>query len=179
MIGPSLKVSNGTKSGKPYLSWEAVNGAATYQIYRSASKNGTYKRVASVTGLSKTDSSAAVDKTYWYKVRAVDAYGYTGPFSSKLSITVLPATPEITVTIVSSSGKPKISWKACEGAASYQIYYSSSKDGTYKRLTETKNTYYTWKNAPKGKTYYYKVRAVSANGAYSRFSGKRPGKATK
>ena len=72
---------------------------------------------------------------------------------------------------VASSGKIKLSWEAVEGAKEYKVYYSTSKEGTYKRLTTTANTSTTHISAVPGTTYYYKVMAVheksAANSAYS------------
>ena len=53
------------------LSWKKVSGATKYQIYRSTSAKGTYKRIATVSGLKFGDTKLAKNKTYFYKVRAV------------------------------------------------------------------------------------------------------------
>ena len=53
------------------LSWKRVSGATKYQIYRATSAKGTYKRIKTVTGLKFADTKLAKNKTYFYKVRAV------------------------------------------------------------------------------------------------------------
>ena len=81
-----------------------------------------------------------------------------------------PATPTVTGTL-SSKGKPALSWKSVDGAAKYQVYRSTSKDGTYKLVKTTTSLKFTDSKATAGKTYYYKVMAVAenseANSAYS------------
>ena len=61
-----------TKAGRAELSWNAVNGAAGYQIWMAESQNGEYKIVKSVTdgstAYNKTGLSSG--KTYYFKVRA-------------------------------------------------------------------------------------------------------------
>ena len=55
------------------LTWEKVSGASGYVIYRSTSKSGTYKRIATVSGGSKltcTVTGVSATKRYYYKVRA-------------------------------------------------------------------------------------------------------------
>ena len=59
------------------LSWSPVNGAVGYSIYRSDSKNGTYKWISTVMSVSYTDPALKTGKTYYYKVRAYN-YNYTG-----------------------------------------------------------------------------------------------------
>ena len=56
------------------LTWKKVNGASGYEIYRATSKNGKYKKIATVKKNSaKTtykDRKLAKNKKYYYKVRA-------------------------------------------------------------------------------------------------------------
>ena len=55
------------------LTWEPLSGVDGYQIYRATSKSGTYSKVNSVTGASKStyiNGSRTCGKTYYYKVRA-------------------------------------------------------------------------------------------------------------
>ncbi|MFA5675586.1 MAG: C1 family peptidase [Christensenellales bacterium] len=57
------------------LSWKAVTGAEGYEIYRSASKAGTYTLVGATGGLSYTDEGLEAGKTYYYKIRIVATCG--------------------------------------------------------------------------------------------------------
>ncbi len=80
-----------------------------------------------------------------------------------------------------STGKKKVtvSFYKVTGASKYQIYRSEKKKGGYKRIATVKSSKYVDKKAKKGKTYYYKVRAVrSVNGTvYSSYtSPKKSGK---
>ena len=54
------------------VKWSKVSNADGYQIYRSASKNGTYKRIATVKASKRiyNDKSVKIGKKYYYKVRA-------------------------------------------------------------------------------------------------------------
>ncbi len=60
-------------AGKLRLTWSRIAGADGYEIFRSTSKNGGYKKVKTITkGSIKTytDSGLSSGKTYYYKVRA-------------------------------------------------------------------------------------------------------------
>ncbi|CAM5543129.1 MULTISPECIES: PA14 domain-containing protein [Streptomyces] len=57
------------------VGWNKVTDAATYRVYRAASENGTYTRIATTDQLSHLDASAAESTTYYYRVSALDAAG--------------------------------------------------------------------------------------------------------
>ena len=73
----------------------------------------------------------------------------------------LLTTPKVKVGRVADTGKPKISWGKVKGADQYRVYYSTSSDGTYKRLTTTSKLIFVHKKAIAAKRYYYRVQAVS------------------
>lgn len=64
-------------SGKVRLSWNKKSEAEHYRIYRSASKNGTYKYIGKTSGSSYTDDSVSSGKTYYYKLCAAGYQGNT------------------------------------------------------------------------------------------------------
>lgn len=176
---PTLTKVEATQYNKIKLSWKEVSGAEKYEIYRSASKNGTYKKVKTIskgTTTSWTDKNVKTGKTYYYKMKTVvklnkeEKSGY----SKVKSVKCVPAKP--TVTLKAGSKKITISWKKVSGANGYEIYRAASKKGTYKKVTTIKKgttVTYTNKKLTKGKKYYYKVRAYrTANGkkVYSGYS---------
>ena len=70
---PSVtKLSNASKR-KLKLTWKRPSGAEGYVIYRKAGKNGSYKKIKTVTSaktLSYTNSGLKKGTTYYYKIRA-------------------------------------------------------------------------------------------------------------
>lgn len=75
-------------SGKIALQWNSVNGAQTYNIYRSNLQNGTYEFIGSTYTSTYTDYSVEQGKTYFYKVRAqknVSNVIYHGVYSNVVS----------------------------------------------------------------------------------------------
>ena len=68
---PKIKQAAVSKNGGIILSWKKVPKAKGYMIYRSTSKNGTYKCVKTTSKLSYRDTkSLHRGKTYYYKVVA-------------------------------------------------------------------------------------------------------------
>lgn len=81
------------------------------------------------------------------------------------------AKPTITVKR-NSKGDPKVSWKKVSYADKYYVYRATKKGGTYSKVKTTTSSSYSDTKAKAGKTYYYKVKAVStktsdANSAFS------------
>ena len=152
------------------LSWSKVSDASGYRVYRSTSKDGTYKLVADLSGSSNTsytNKNLSPGKTYYYKVRAYKKVGSNrdyGSYSSKLKASTKCNTPVIS-TISKDKGKAKITWKKVSGASGYAIYRSTSKNGSYQKIKTLKNgstLSFTDTNLKSKKTYYYKVKAYKS-----------------
>ncbi len=162
---PVVKASNVASSGKIKLTWDAVEGASKYYIYRAVGKNGEYKYIYSTTKTSFTNSSIEAGTAYYYKVKAVHAKTAANSAQSYAAgRTCDLARPVVSISL-SSSGKPKLTWDAIDGAVKYYIYRSTSKDGEYTYQYATTKTSYTNTKAEAGVTYYYKVKAVHENTA--------------
>ena len=85
---PSLKATPGTKSATLKAGKQAATG---FEIYRASSKNGKFKKIATVKGssLSYKNKSLKSKSTYYYKVRAyvsVDGVKYYSAYSSVKSV---------------------------------------------------------------------------------------------
>ena len=169
---PSISTSCNAASGKITVKWAAVPGAKQYQVYRATSKTGSYTKMYTTSSTSYTNTSAKTGTTYYYKVRAVGYDGEIGKYSNIASRCCDCARPVVTASNVSSSGKIKLTWAAVDGAAKYEIWRATKIDGTYTKMYTTSSTSYTNTSAVAGKTYYYKVKALSsktssADSAYS------------
>ena len=159
--------------GRPTLKWNAVTGAAKYEVYRARSLNGDYIKYSTVTGTSYTNISYIENgNTYYYKVRALDANGTAGPWSDVVAVTCRLGLPAPAVTGGNDSqGRPTLKWNAVTGAAKYEVYRARSKDGDYiKYSTVTGTSYTNTSYIENGNTYYYKVRALDANGTAGAWS---------
>ena len=177
--GPAAPtVTGGNDSqGRPTLKWNAVTGAARYEVYRARSRSGEYIKYSTVTGTSYTNTSYIEDgNTYYYKVRALDASGTAGAWSSIVSVTYRAAStgtlPAPTVTGGNDSqGRPTLKWNAVTGAAKYEVYRARSQSGDYiKYSTVTGTSYTNTSYIEDGNTYYYKVRALKSDGTAGAWS---------
>lgn len=169
---PTVKGGNEASTGYVKLSWNKVYGASKYEIWRATSKNGTYTKLYTTSYTSYRNTTSKAGHTYYYKVKAIaERTSYANSaFSSVVSRTCDCARPNVKISL--SNGDPRLTWSAVSGADKYIIYRATSKNGTYTKMYTTSNKSYTNTSAKAGKTYYYKVVAVSnmssyANSAYS------------
>ena len=169
---PTLKITVVSSTGKLKLSWNKVEGASKYELYRSTDGGKTYSLLTTATGTSVTNTSATAGNTYYYMVKAIHSKsGASSAFSSAVSGTCDLPRPTLKITVVSSNGKLKLNWNKVEGASKYELYRSTDGGKTYSLLTTTTGTSITNTSAAAGNKYYYKVKAIhsnsSANSAFS------------
>lgn len=165
-------ISNIRKTGLITMTWKPVNGAVKYQIWRSTSKDGNYTLMKTTTDTSYTNLNAKPGKLYYYKIKAIASNSTANSAFSVVNKRTcdLPVPTQVKVKL-NDSGHPKLTWKAVDGAAKYQIYRSTSKNGKYTLMKTVTGTSYVNNSARSGVTYYYKVRALHTNtNAHSQYS---------
>ena len=158
---PNIVNVRSVTSTKLQITWDAVNGANEYEVYRSTGSSA--KLVAVVDTNTYTDSYRTTGKKYYYRVRArYSQNGITGKSSFgewKSGSTMKQVTG--VMALAQTSGETQITWSAVKGATSYQIARSTTRDGKYQIIKNIKsvNCVDTNVNAV-AQTYYYKVRAL-------------------
>lgn len=84
---PSIKLSAGTKQVK--VSWKKIKGVNGYEVYRSTSRSGKYKKVKTIkksSTTSYTNKKLKSNKKYYYKVRAYKTVKGKKVYSSYSSV---------------------------------------------------------------------------------------------
>lgn len=143
------------------LKWSKSEGATGYRVYRydtSKKKWVTVKK--STTDRSYTIKNLTSGKTYLFSVKPYYKKGDTVIWgqSKRWETATLPQTPN--VTLKSNAAKAvTVSWDKVSGATGYVVYYSTEKNGTYKKVKSTTGTSVTVNNLTAGKGVYFKVRA--------------------
>ena len=180
---PAIKSLSNSNYKKIKLTWKKVKNAKGYQIFRSTSKNGTYRSIASTSKLSYTDTKRTCGETYYYKIRAYRTLNGGKAYSKYSKIKSIKAKPsKVTIKSVTSAGnkKYKLSWKKVSGATGYEIYRSTSKKKGFKLVKNIKkgSTVSYTNKVPQKKTYYYKIRAyrkVKGKKIYGNYSSVKKG----
>ena len=151
-------------SGQPVVSWTKVNGAAQYEVYRSATgKANSFSIIRRTSALTYTDVNAAAGNTYYYVVRAING-SVKSAFCAAQSIQYAVASlnaPTMTLTSA-ASGQPVVSWTKVNGAAQYEVYRSTNGKN-FSIVRRTAALSYTDTSAAAGTTYYYQVRAINGS----------------
>lgn len=157
------------------VSWNAVEGANGYEVYRSASSGSGYTLVANLSGgeVQYRDTGLAIENTYYYQVRAYrTAAGktvYSG-YSAEMSGTVKLSQVTGLYVQMTKYNTLQLSWNASGDAKTYEVYYSTSPDSGYKKAKTTKSTTYKFSKAKCGQTYYFKIRTYEKIGKIKYYS---------
>lgn len=180
----TAKVSYENKGDHILITWDKVAGATGYTVYiYKDSENGTTRKaVKTLTGtslkLTKDYNGKALQLDENYRIGVVSrtrTEDDTILKSKEAAIkTVTRKLQKPTLTVTTASGKANLKWTNVANETGYEVVYSTSKDGTYKKLTTTKANVVTFSKAfTKGSTVYFKVRAyktVSGETFYSNYS---------
>lgn len=146
------------------VKWKKSAGAVGYKVYKSASVNGKYSKVKTVTGTSAKISGLKAGTKYYFKVVAFGKKD--GSYVSEMSNVFHSGTSPNKVTlkkVTKSGSKLNIKWGkvTCSG---YEIQYSTDKKMKKNvktvKIKSSSTTTKTIKNIKKGSTYYVRVRAV-------------------
>jgi beta-lactamase superfamily II metal-dependent hydrolase len=145
-----------TDTSSPYSwSWDTTTAAnlsvhsLTSTAYDAAGNNATSAAI-----------SVTVDNT---------AQADTTPPSVPANVVATPGTGRITVTWSASTDNV--------GVTGYEVWRSSTQNGTYSRVTTTTSLSYTNLSVNRGQTFWYYIRATDAAGNFSASSAKVSAKA--
>ena len=150
--------------GAVALSWDAVDDAATYRVYRATAPTDGASGSALDTGLSATsynDPSVTNGSTYYYRVTAVDEAGNESDGSGEAASTPFAKPTQLTGT--SGDGQIKLAWSEAAGAEAYRVYRAtaSTSGAEGDPLATIAPAAYTDTTAENGTKYYYRVTAVN------------------
>ncbi len=125
---PTGVVTSGATNSTITVSWSAVSGAASYNVYRDGAK------VGSPTGTSYTDSGLQQGSTYNYAVTAV-GNGSESPKSSAVQGTTTGTPPVLNAPAGLAGSSPAVgsvalTWNVVSGAKSYKVYRNSALVGS-------------------------------------------------
>ena len=138
-----------------YLTWDAVDGATSYDVYRDS------EFVINVTENSYTDNNLTPATEYVYTVKAVNANGESSASNEARATTqqVPPSAPTNLVATAQGTTSISLTWNAVMGATSYNVYRDYEQIAT--NITATS---FTDNNLTPAMEYVYIVKAVNSAG---------------
>lgn len=141
------------------ITWVGVKNAQKYKIYRSITKNGKYKKIATVKQTSYVDKNVVFGKTYYYKIVACKGNSrYDSPASTPVKAVVRLAAPTGLIVEKNLNNTLTLRWNSVDDAVSYTLFKANTANGKYVHLGETTDTYLPGILEETGNG-YYKVRA--------------------
>ena len=137
------------------LSWDKVDGASGYQIYRATKKSGKYARIATVSAEKPEyiNTKLTCGKTYYYKLRAYQVKNgkkVYSKYSKNISCYAKPNKVKNASVNFSVGGISyfNINWDKVSGASGYQLQVKPASTGKW-------STYYRSNDNMDGKWYNY------------------------
>ncbi len=186
---------SGTESTTIEISWTEVAGADRYELWEFWDFHPGWQLIkGDLQSTSYSRHGLTPGRTYHYAVRAVAANGVVGAWSNYPFATVpevptptptsgptptptstptpnglLPA-PSITVSGTATTSI-EITWTEVTGADRYELWEWWDFELDWQRIEDSlQGTSYTSHGLTPGRTYYYAVRAVDANGVAGEWS---------
>jgi mono/diheme cytochrome c family protein len=168
-----VTATGGTKQAT--ISWPAVTGATSYNLYSSTTTGVTTTNGTKVSGVTSPSVQAGLadSTTFFYILTAVNSAGESAA-SVQVAATTLdanappPAIPAAPTGITATGGDTQVtvSWSAVTGAASYNVYWSTTSGVT--TLTGTRiaaaTSPFVHTGRLAGTAYFYIVTAVNSAG---------------
>jgi fibronectin type 3 domain-containing protein len=162
---PALPTAASPTKTKPALSWSAVSGATTYNVYRGATLLGN------TSGTTFTDSALSSDGSYDYTVTSLDGLGNesaASPVHTVVYDTTPPAAPsQPTAAASPTKANPVLNWSAVGGASTYNVYRGATL------LGNTSGTTFTDSALSADGSYDYTVTSLDGLGNESAASAAR------
>lgn len=144
------------------LSWNSVEGAESYELWRKLNNNTYFEVVAKPANPYYTDAVQPNNK-YTYKVVAIAGSSYSNSSNNVTVYTDLvgPSTPT-NLSATSDLNHVNLSWQASRdnwGIEKYNIY-GRSENQPFSFIGSSVSNYFTHNNLPPNTTYYYYITAV-------------------
>ena len=166
-----LKPENVKAAGYNYsklrISWDIMDDADGYVVYRASSENGKYKKTYSTDNAKKCwyiNTNRKAGQVWWYKVRGyqiIDGKKVFSKYSKAVSAYARPN--KVTVTDVSATGfiyrYLDLKWKKVIGADGYQVYMKERGEGKFAFMGNFKEPGASVEVPDTTKEYDLKVRA--------------------
>lgn len=167
---PKVKAVNTINGMK--VTWNAVDGAVKYGIYKRLGTENTWTFVTTLTGTSYADNDAPLaGKYYVYTVKAYNSAGIASDYIRANCASVQRVVAPVTKAVNAINGV-NVTWNKVAGASKYVVLRRIGTESTWKTICTTTSTSYIDKNVKSGTYYLYSIRAVNNTG-YSAFDTKK------
>jgi len=175
LAAPGVSARSG--NGQVTLSWTAVPGASTYNVYRGGSPGGEGSTPikTGITAAPFADTGVVNGQPYYYQVTAAAPNSESAPSKEASAAPNAPPPCPSGLTAAGATTQISLAWAASPRGATYDVYRGTSAGGEgaapFKTGLTTLSFVDTGVSVNSGwwgsSTYYYQVTAVDANGIES------------
>lgn len=161
----NIKLTNITKD-EIGISWDKVDKAKGYIIYRCESSDGKFKEHKKLDGSTTSfiDKDVKEGHRYYYKLKTLaDKEKYDSDITEIMYITAKLPAPVISKAENDKNGFGNLTWDKVDGTEKYVVYRSRAVDGVYVAISDVRGTSFTDFSANQPGEYFYKVVAYAAN----------------
>ena len=174
---PSNLNSGAFSKGNISVTWDAVDGAAGYDVYLKSGDEWVFQ--SSVIKTKCTLKNALYNSKYVMGIKTyitVDGEKYESAEISEYTILTGTEIPTTKFTVSASGDTVTLKWDAIKGVSGYRVYIK--KDGKWVKLTSTSDNTYTYKKALPGKTYKFAIKPYAKGNQGTEFGKLQTGKVT-
>jgi hypothetical protein len=172
-----LAASDGGYTDRVGLSWSAVAGATSYEVWRNTQlDSASASLIGTSVGNSYNDTTAVPELMYYYWVKAKNAYTTSGFSAYDAGWRHLATPMNLQASDGTYSDKIRLTWDIVAYASTYQVRRNTTNDfSTAATVAPTvSGTTFDDLTAVPMQTYYFWVRAENGFG-YSGFSSAESG----
>ena len=153
------------------ITWNAVEGAVKYNVYRRQGGSSNWILIGNTTGTSLADTNVKNGIYYVYSVRAYNSAEEYSDFDTTKTVTIQPVTAPVAVTTNITNGV-QVKWSSVTGATKYNVYRRVGGSSSWILVGETTGTSIIDNSTTNGKYYVYSIRVINSTG-YSAFDTKK------
>jgi len=161
----TVTASDGSYIDRVNVSWSAVTGATAYEVWRSTTNSsGTATSLAvNITVTAYADTSTTPGQTYYYWLKAKNAYITSGFSTSDSGYRILATPTGISASDGLFGDRIRVSWSGISDATGYEVWRNTvNASNSALLLTTVTGTSYDDMDLVYGQTYYYWVKAKNA-----------------
>ncbi len=139
------------------VSWNAVDGATSYTVYRRL-VGGKWENLNKAVKTTKfTDNTVVSGKSYQYTVRSRNAAGLCDSYNTSETVKFFSAPTDIVAE--NQTNSIKVTWKAVKSASIYRVYRKVVGEDSFTYIGNTKTTSFVDKKVTGAENYVYTVKA--------------------
>lgn len=159
---PKVKAVNTITGMK--VTWNTVEGATKYVVYKRLGTSSVWDIVATTTGLSYVDNNTPLAGSYYiYSVKSYNSVGTPSDYIKANCASVQRVVAPYTNAKNALNGI-NVTWGKVAGANKYVVLRRIGTESTWKIIGESTGTSFLDKNVKAGIYYIYSIRAVNNTG---------------